>query len=111
MSHDYNFAAADRLERELNQLISRLDTLIQFRSAQRNALLGTSDSNNWQGGKRHDNDTKYRRQQSAFQGMKERARRLQQHVAAATAAARKAEKPESGGATPTPRPGTSPTPR
>jgi hypothetical protein len=108
MSHDYNFAAADRLEKGLNQLIAKLDWLIWLRTTQRNALLGASRSDNWRGAKRDESDRTYTRQQSALNELKDRARSLQRDVAAATAAAHKAQKPGSGGNTRTPWPGTSP---
>lgn len=92
MSGEYDFAAADRLDNELSQLVAKLDWFIWLRTTQRTSLLGSPHSDNWQGAKRRQFEDEHLRQNAALAGLKEAARSLQARVNNATEAARAAQK-------------------
>jgi hypothetical protein len=90
MSREYDFAAADRLYKELSQLVAKLDWFIWLRATQRKSLLGSPSSDNWQGTKRRHYENEYARQQAALTDLKAAARTLQAGVHNAAEAARAA---------------------
>lgn len=92
MSHEYDFGAADRLHKELTQLVAQLDWFIGLRVSNRENLLGSPHSDNWQGAKRKHYEGEYGRQQAALTDLKAAARTLQASVHRATDAARAAKK-------------------
>ncbi|MEU6578131.1 hypothetical protein [Streptomyces sp. NPDC046805] len=92
MSREYDFGAADRLSKQLSQLVAKLDWFIWLRTTQRQSLLGSPHSDNWQGAKRGQFEDEYARQQAAFAGLKDAARSLQARVNSATEAARADQK-------------------
>ncbi|ANP52937.1 hypothetical protein J2Z21_000502 [Streptomyces griseochromogenes] len=96
MSREYDFAAADRISRELSRLIAKLDWFIWLRTTRRKALLGTPHSDNWQGAKRREFEKEYARQQAAFAHLRETASTLQASISSATEAAHAAQKKHEG---------------
>jgi hypothetical protein len=82
--------AADWLERQLTQLVDKLDGLVRLRAGQHNALLGDQHSDNWQGAKRNTFETDYGRQQAALTDLKSAALSLRGAVARALAETLKA---------------------
>ncbi|MFF4749086.1 hypothetical protein ACWD5R_30355 [Streptomyces sp. NPDC002514] len=81
MSQTTEARAADWLDRQLTQLNARLDKFLQLRTDQRKALLGSSQSVNWQGKKRENFDSDFKSQHDALVGLKEAAASFQRTVA------------------------------
>ncbi|MFC9201321.1 hypothetical protein ACFT79_09380 [[Kitasatospora] papulosa] len=75
--------AADDLQRKLSQLAAKLEALSRLRASQRNALLGTPQSDNWRGAKRNQFEGEFGRQQAALGAIADAARRFQSQVSRA----------------------------
>lgn len=87
MPPDFDYLAADRLSRMLDQLGRKIDWFLWLRSGQRRALLKTPDSDNWQGAKRLRYERDLARQQAALIQVKDDAKRLKARVDQAVAQA------------------------
>ncbi|MEV4741009.1 hypothetical protein [Streptomyces sp. NPDC049555] len=91
MPPEFDVAAGEALGRQLAQLVDKLDWFIGLRDGRRKALLGTPQSDNWQGSKRNHYEGDFARQQAALIDLKAAARSFQASVHNATEQARTAQ--------------------
>ncbi|MCL2552896.1 MAG: hypothetical protein FWE15_19210 [Actinomycetia bacterium] len=76
----FDFEAADWLSRQLVQLAAKIEWFAWLRDQQQKKMLGTSDSDNWQGSRRQQFDDKFSGEQAALGQLAQAARQLKSNV-------------------------------